>query len=88
MTTRRLAIKSGAAPPHPTSTSRIGEAARGWATHAHVRGLASAAMVHGYTIAFWWAAAIFAVGLLVALLVLPEKIKSGAPAGEVALATE
>ncbi|HEX2707070.1 MAG TPA: DHA2 family efflux MFS transporter permease subunit [Solirubrobacterales bacterium] len=47
-------------------------AARTYATsHPPVPGLRAAAMVHGYTVAFWWAAGIFAVGLLVALLVLP-----------------
>ncbi len=39
--------------------------------HAKGSGLANAANIHGYTTAFWWAAAIFAVGLLVALTVLP-----------------
>jgi MFS family permease len=58
------------------------------ASHAHVSGLASAASVHGYTTAFWWAAGIFAVGLLVALLVLPGNTGSRAPVGEVSLATE
>jgi len=56
--------------------------------HAHVRGLAGVAMVHGYTTAFWWAAAIFAVGLLVALLILPAKVGSRGPALEVAAVTE
>jgi hypothetical protein len=35
-------------------------------------GLSAAASVHGDTTAFWWAAGIFAAGLLVALLVLPN----------------
>jgi EmrB/QacA subfamily drug resistance transporter len=39
--------------------------------HAGQHGLSSAAAIHGYTTAFWWAAGIFAVGLLIALLVLP-----------------
>jgi EmrB/QacA subfamily drug resistance transporter len=34
----------------------------------------SAAAVHGYTTGFWWGAAIFAVGLLVALFILPAKV--------------
>ena len=34
--------------------------------------VASAASIHGYTTAFEWAAALFGVGLLVALLVLPS----------------
>jgi EmrB/QacA subfamily drug resistance transporter len=40
--------------------------------HAKAVGIASAASVHGYTTAFEWAAALFGVGLLVALLVLPS----------------
>jgi EmrB/QacA subfamily drug resistance transporter len=40
--------------------------------HAKTAGLASAASIHGYTIAFEWAAALFGVGLLVALLILPS----------------
>jgi EmrB/QacA subfamily drug resistance transporter len=40
--------------------------------HAGSRGLANAASIHGYTTAFWWAAGIFALGLLVALVVLPS----------------
>jgi hypothetical protein len=41
---------------------------------AHVRaaGLAGVASVHGYTVAFDWAAGLFAAGLLVALFVLPN----------------
>ena len=41
-------------------------------THAKTAGLASAASIHGYTTAFEWAAALFGVGLLVALLILPS----------------
>jgi EmrB/QacA subfamily drug resistance transporter len=41
-------------------------------THAHVAGLASAASIQGYTSAFYWAAAIFGIGLLIAVLVLPS----------------
>jgi EmrB/QacA subfamily drug resistance transporter len=40
--------------------------------HAKTAGLASAASIHGYTAAFEWAAALFGVGLLVALLILPS----------------
>jgi EmrB/QacA subfamily drug resistance transporter len=58
------------------------------ASHARVPGLAAAALVHGYTTAFWWAAGIFALGLLVALVVLPSRISTPAPATEPALATE
>jgi EmrB/QacA subfamily drug resistance transporter len=41
------------------------------ASHAASAGLSNAASIHGYTTAFWWAAGIFALGLLVALLILP-----------------
>jgi MFS family permease len=39
--------------------------------HPHVQGVASAAAVHSDTTAFWWAAAIFALGFVLALLILP-----------------
>jgi predicted MFS family arabinose efflux permease len=58
------------------------------ASHVHVRGLASAAMVHGYATAFWWAAGIFAVGLLIALLILPAKVQTRAPKVKPSLVTE
>jgi EmrB/QacA subfamily drug resistance transporter len=35
-------------------------------------GLSNAAAIHGYTTAFWWAAGIFGLGLLVAAVVLPS----------------
>jgi EmrB/QacA subfamily drug resistance transporter len=41
-------------------------------SHIHASGLSTAAAINGYTTAFVWAAAVFAVGLLVALLVLPS----------------
>jgi EmrB/QacA subfamily drug resistance transporter len=37
----------------------------------HPAALQAAALIHGYTTAFWWAAGIFTVGLVVALVVLP-----------------
>jgi EmrB/QacA subfamily drug resistance transporter len=40
--------------------------------HAHAAGLASATSIHGYTTAFYWAAGIFGLGLLIALIVLPS----------------
>lgn len=40
------------------------------ATHAGSASLANVAAIHGYTTAFWWSAAIFAVGLLVALIMI------------------
>jgi predicted MFS family arabinose efflux permease len=57
-------------------------------SHAHARGLASTAMVHGYTTAFWWAAGIFALGLLLAMLILPAKARTRAPKIKPALVTE
>ena len=41
-------------------------------SHARGPGLAAAAAIHGYTTAFYVAAGMFAVGLLVAALVLPR----------------
>jgi hypothetical protein len=43
------------------------------AGHARTDGLAQAAALHGYTTAFWWAAGIFALGLLVATFILPRR---------------
>jgi EmrB/QacA subfamily drug resistance transporter len=44
-------------------------------TTSHIRapGLNGAAAIHGYTVAFTWAAGIFALGLMLALLILPSK---------------
>jgi EmrB/QacA subfamily drug resistance transporter len=63
-------------------------------SHAGTPGLSNAALsnaasIHGYTTAFAWAAGIFALGLLLALLVLPGKAKStvSAPADELQDAT-
>jgi EmrB/QacA subfamily drug resistance transporter len=39
---------------------------------AEVRMLEAAAQVHGYTTAFWWAAALFGIGTVVAAVVLPS----------------
>jgi EmrB/QacA subfamily drug resistance transporter len=49
-------------------------------SHARTPGLNNAASIHGYTTAFAWAAGIFALGLLLALLILPSKAKSTAAA--------
>ena len=46
------------------------------ATHLHIRGLASAAQVHGETTAFWWAAGIFGLGFLLALVILPVQCEA------------
>ena len=45
-------------------------------THAHVPGLAPAAQVHGDTTAFWWAAGIFGLGFLLALVILPGRCEA------------
>ncbi len=48
-------------------------AAAGYATtHTRTAGLAGVAAIHGYTTAFVWAAALFGIGLFVALFVLPS----------------
>jgi EmrB/QacA subfamily drug resistance transporter len=51
-------------------------------TTAHVgaSGLTNAASIHGYTTAFAWAAGIFALGLVLAVIVLPSKARIGSPA--------
>jgi predicted MFS family arabinose efflux permease len=56
------------------------------ATHVHVRGIASAAQVHGDTTAFWWAAGIFGLGFLLALLILPSRCEARPARTVVALA--
>ena len=58
-------------------------------SHAHSAGLATASLIHGYTTAFWWAAGLFGIGLLVALFILPAKIRvPRAMPAEASLATE
>jgi EmrB/QacA subfamily drug resistance transporter len=57
-------------------------------SHAHLHDLRDSATIHGYTVAFWWAAGIFTLGLLVAVLILPTKSESRATTAEVSLATE
>jgi EmrB/QacA subfamily drug resistance transporter len=49
-------------------------AAASYATsHVHEPDLVNAAAIHGYTVAFAWAAGIFALGLVLALVILPAK---------------
>ncbi len=49
-------------------------AAASYATsHARAPGLSNAASIHGYTVAFSWAAGIFGLGLALALLILPGR---------------
>ena len=49
-----------------------------------VPGAQAAATVHGYTTSFYWAAAIFGVGLLIAVVVLPWKTPAPQPMGAAA----
>jgi MFS family permease len=51
-------------------------------SHIGTPGVMNAASIHGYTTAFAWAAGIFALGLVLALLILPAKRKSISPAAE------
>jgi MFS family permease len=58
-------------------------------SHARSPGLAETAVVHGYTTAFYFATILFAIGFLVAALVLPRRIQphqqpTGQPATEMA----
>jgi EmrB/QacA subfamily drug resistance transporter len=57
------------------STLFASSAAAYLSSHRHVPGAQTAALVHGYTTAFWWSAGIFAVGLVVALVVFPARVK-------------
>jgi EmrB/QacA subfamily drug resistance transporter len=52
------------------SASAVADYAR---AHPRLPGLAGVAAVHGYTTGFWVAAAIFAIGFVLALLILPSK---------------
>jgi EmrB/QacA subfamily drug resistance transporter len=54
--------------------------------HLHTTGLADAAAVHGYTTAFWWAVAIFALAFLLAIVILPGRVKPLVPTVKAALA--
>jgi EmrB/QacA subfamily drug resistance transporter len=56
--------------------------------HPTVHGLQAAASVHGYDTAFWWAAGIFGVGLLIAVLVFPMRVRPVASIREPVTATE
>ncbi len=53
--------------------------------HGRVPGIAAQAAVHGYTTAFTWSAAIFALAAVVAVSLLRPKSKAPAPIGEPAL---
>ena len=55
-------------------------------SHPHVRGLISAAAVHGDTTAFWWAAGIFGLGFVLTLLILPSRCEARPATAMAALA--
>jgi MFS family permease len=54
--------------------------------HLHATDLANAAAVHGDTTAFWWAVGIFALGFLLALVILPGRARPRVPHLKAALA--
>jgi EmrB/QacA subfamily drug resistance transporter len=54
--------------------------------HLHTANLANGAAVHGYTTAFWWAVGIFALGFLLAIVILPGRGKARVPTVKAALA--
>jgi hypothetical protein len=56
------------------------------AGHLGTAGLANAAAVHGYTTAFWWSVGIFALGFLLAIVILPGRSKPRVPSLKAALA--
>jgi EmrB/QacA subfamily drug resistance transporter len=56
------------------------------ASHLHTRGVADAAAVHGYTTAFWWSVGIFALAFLLAMLILPGRVKPRIPTLRAAIA--
>ena len=55
-------------------------------THSPSAGLADAAAVHGYATAFWWAVGIFALGLVLAAVILPGRCPHRAPTVRAAVA--
>lgn len=55
-------------------------------THSRLPGTVATAAIHGYTTAFTWGAGIFALGLLLALLILPWKTPRGTCTLKTALA--
>ena len=55
-------------------------------THVRTPGLADAAAVHGYTTAFWWSVGIFALGFVLAIVILPGRATTRVPTLKAALA--
>ena len=68
------------------STLFASAAANYVSSHPHTAAAASAGLVHGYDTGFWWAAALYTVGLLIGLFVLPRGIHMPTQASEPALA--
>ncbi len=64
------------------STLFASSAASYLASHAKGSGAQTAAMVHGYTTAFWWGAGLFAVGLIIAVTVFPARLRPVSPGAE------
>jgi EmrB/QacA subfamily drug resistance transporter len=56
------------------------------AAHPHTADLANAAAVHGYTAAFWWSVAIFALGFLLTFAIFPGRARPRVPTLQAALA--
>jgi hypothetical protein len=62
--------------------------------HGHAANVAAQAAIHGYTTAFDWAAGLFGVGLLLALLILPTdgaaraRVANAEPSAELALSAQ
>jgi len=54
--------------------------------HLHTASLANAAAVHGYTTAFWWGVRIFALGFILAIVILPGPAKPRVATVKAALA--
>jgi EmrB/QacA subfamily drug resistance transporter len=56
-------------------------------SHARLPDVQVAALVHGYDTAFWWAAGIFGLGFLIALLIFPARLRPAAVPAEAAAPT-
>jgi EmrB/QacA subfamily drug resistance transporter len=70
------------------STMFAASAAAFLRAHGHTASVHTAAMVHGYTTAFWWSSGIFALGLLLAVIVFPARIRPVAATSGATLATD
>ena len=70
------------------STIFASAVARYTVSHLHTTGSANAAAVHGATTAFWWALGIFALGFLLAMVILPRRARPRVPTLRSALARQ